>query len=190
LEILGLLLDLDGTLIQTQKANMNAYNVALKEYGLHFSPEEFHLTNGLDSRIFLSEHFPNLLESDIEKIRKIKASVYYQFFSDTCLNKELLNFALHSMCNTSLGIVTTGKRINVFEILDFYGIRSMFDVIVTGDDIVNPKPSPESYLMAVGMLGLRKDQILVFEDSQSGCDAAIAAGLQVFRVTNWMNYEK
>jgi HAD superfamily hydrolase (TIGR01509 family) len=72
----------------------------------------------------------------------------------------------------SLGIVTTGKRGNTFEILDFHGIRSRFDIIVTGDDVTNPKANPEPYFKAIELAYLLPEQILAFEDSQVGCEAA------------------
>jgi beta-phosphoglucomutase-like phosphatase (HAD superfamily) len=189
LEIQGLLFDLDGTLIHTQKANLNAYNVALKQYGLEFNPEEFKLTNGMDSRNFLAEFFPQLKKVDIDKIREIKASVYHQYFSDTYLDKTLSNIVDYSFGDKCLGIVTTGKKINVLEILEFHKMNKKFDVIVTGDDIVHPKPSPEPYLKAIEITGLHPSQILVFEDSQIGCDSAIAAGLKVFRVPVGIRHE-
>jgi beta-phosphoglucomutase-like phosphatase (HAD superfamily) len=70
LEIEGLLFDLDGTLIDTQMANMKAYNLALTEYGFEFELKEFALTQGIDSRSFLAKSFPLLTNPDIDRIRK------------------------------------------------------------------------------------------------------------------------
>jgi len=190
LEIQGLLFDLDGTLVHTQEANLKAYNFALLEHGLEFSSEEFKSTNGMDSRKFLAEIFPHLTNAEIDKIREIKASVYHKFFSNTFLNKNLLNLIDSFLGNKCLGIVTTGKKSNVFEILEFHNIRKKFDVIVTGDDTVNPKPSPDPYLKAIEIFDLSPSQILAFEDSQIGCDSAISAGLQVFRVSKGFVHEE
>ena len=190
MEIQGLLFDLDGTLVHTQEANLKAYNFALLEYGLGFKSEEFKSINGMDSRKFLAEIFPHLTNAEIDKIREIKASVYHKFFSNTFLDKTIINLINSSVGDKRLGIVTTGKKLNVFEILEFHAIREKFDVIVTGDDIVNPKPSPDPYLKAIEIFDLPPAQILVFEDSQVGCDSAIAAGLQVFRVSNGFVHEE
>lgn len=190
MEIQGLLFDLDGTLIHTQEANLNAYNFALLEYGLKFSSEEFKSTNGMDSREFLVRIFPHLTNPEIDKIREIKASVYHKFFLSTYLNKTLSNLIDSSLGDKRLGIVTTGKKLNVLEILEFHNIKEKFDLIVTGDDTVNPKPSPDPYLKAIEILDLLPSQILVFEDSQIGCNSAIAAGLRVFRVSKGFAYEE
>lgn len=93
------------------------------------------------------------------------------------------------MGDKRIGIVTTGKKLNVYEILEFHKIREKFDVIVTGDDIVNPKPNPEPYFRAIEFIDLLPSQILAFEDSQIGCESALAAGLKVFKVSSGFTYE-
>lgn len=190
MEIQGLLFDLDGTLIHTQEANLEAYNFALMEFGLDISLENFKLTNGVDSRQFLEEYFPELTMAEINTIREIKASVYHKFFSKTYLNLVLANFIESAVGVKRLGIVTTGKKMNTIEILEYHKIRDKFDVIITGDDTLNPKPSPEPYLKAIENIKVHPSQILVFEDSQVGCESAIAAGLNVFRVQTVNQDEK
>ena len=183
LEIKAFLFDLDGTLIQTQIANMKAYNLALINYGLEFSQEEFIKTNGKDSANFLSTSFPNLSNRDIEDIRSVKSSIYKQFFGETTLNRSLMSFIEQFIRTHCIGLVTTGKSQNVNEILDFHKIREKFNFIVTGDDVSKPKPSPEPYLKAIEMTGLPAAQILAFEDSKFGCLSAIDAGLRVINVS-------
>ena len=190
MEIQGLLFDLDGTLVHTQEANFNAYNFALRQLGLKFNFEDFKSTNGMDSRKFLAKSFPHLSIAEIDEIRAIKASVYKNFFSNTHLDRTLSGLIDSVLGDKRLGIVTTAKKLNVYEILEFHNIREKFDVIVTGDDTVNPKPSPDPYLRAIEILNISASQILAFEDSQIGCDSAIAAGLGVFRVSSGSANEK
>ena len=51
-----------------------------------------------------------------------------------------------------------------------------FQFILTSDDIVDGKPHPEIYLKAAERFGLPPADLLVLEDSQNGCRAAVAAG--------------
>jgi HAD superfamily hydrolase (TIGR01509 family) len=51
-----------------------------------------------------------------------------------------------------------------------------FDVIVGGDDVLNGKPHPDSYLLAAQMLGVEATDCVAFEDSLTGITAAEAAG--------------
>ena len=58
---------------------------------------------------------------------------------------------------------------------------SIFDSVVTGDEerVVNGKPAPDIFLCAADDLKIKPAACLVFEDSPSGVDAALAAGMQV-----------
>lgn len=56
--------------------------------------------------------------------------------------------------------------------------------IITGDDVVQGKPSPEPYLLAASKLGVEMDECVVFEDSPIGVKAGKAAGMQVIGITS------
>ena len=183
MQIRGLLFDLDGTLIETEKANHSAYNLALSEFGLGIDYEHFRKYVGIDSRHFLAESFPNLKASDVNRIRTRKSTFYKEFFSETILNRNLFSFIDQFQTIERIGIVTTGKRDNVFDILDYHGVRNKFDLIITGSDVENPKPDAEPYLKAIELIGLPSNQILAFEDSAAGCISAIAANLKVIQIS-------
>ncbi len=55
-------------------------------------------------------------------------------------------------------------------------LAEMFDVIVTGEDVVHGKPAPDIFLLASSKIGVPPPQCLVFEDAFSGIRAAHAAG--------------
>jgi HAD superfamily hydrolase (TIGR01509 family) len=59
-----------------------------------------------------------------------------------------------------------------------------FDVVVTGDRVEQGKPHPEPYLTAAAALGLRADQCLAIEDSNTGAKSAETAGCLVLVVEN------
>jgi HAD superfamily hydrolase (TIGR01509 family) len=62
------------------------------------------------------------------------------------------------------------------------GIRQYFQLLVTGEDVQNFKPSPEPYLLAAERLGARRP--LVIEDSDAGVASGQAAGFEVLRVSS------
>ncbi|MGN0588895.1 MAG: HAD family hydrolase, partial [Ruminiclostridium sp.] len=57
-----------------------------------------------------------------------------------------------------------------------------FDGIVGGDEIENGKPSPEIFLKAAGLLGCKPSECVIFEDSENGVKAALAAGIKCFYI--------
>ncbi|WP_436530130.1 HAD family hydrolase [Actinoplanes sp. HUAS TT8] len=57
-----------------------------------------------------------------------------------------------------------------------------FDVLVCGDEVGRPKPDPEPYLTAAGLLGVPIGECVAIEDSPSGVASAVAAGARVLAV--------
>jgi len=76
-------------------------------------------------------------------------------------------------------LATNGERANVDFLLDKAGLRSRFSVVVDGQQVHHPKPDPEIYLLAAGLLGAAPANCIVFEDSHTGVAAALAAGMRV-----------
>lgn len=79
-------------------------------------------------------------------------------------------------------VATSSRAAHALGHLGSAGLLANFDAIVTRDDVVNPKPHPEPYLMAANRLGLPPEACLAVEDSHTGVRAAAAAGLQTIMV--------
>lgn len=74
------------------------------------------------------------------------------------------------------GIATSSRRSFVTTVLGRFDYGPRFSPILTSEDITEGKPHPEIYLKAADRLGIAPQEMLVFEDSQNGCRAAVAAG--------------
>jgi HAD superfamily hydrolase (TIGR01509 family) len=61
-----------------------------------------------------------------------------------------------------------------------------FDVIVGGDDVVRGKPFPDPYLKAAELLGVRPEDCVAFEDSNTGLRSAEAAGTKAVGIPNFI----
>lgn len=68
--------------------------------------------------------------------------------------------------------------------LDATGLRDVFEVVVSSDEVEHGKPSPDVYLEAARRLGADPSACLVVEDSLNGVKAAVAAGMTVVLVPN------
>ena len=79
-----------------------------------------------------------------------------------------------------LAVCSSADRVKVLMNLSAIGAEeSLFDHLVTGTDIKNPKPDPEIYLTGAARLGLAPSECIVVEDAPSGIRAAHAAGIEV-----------
>jgi HAD superfamily hydrolase (TIGR01509 family) len=75
-----------------------------------------------------------------------------------------------------MAIVTSSSRRTADEHLALAGIRSRFEMILTRDDVARGKPSPDLFLLAAARLGTKPQSCLAIEDSNPGVAAAHAAG--------------
>ena len=91
-----------------------------------------------------------------------------------------------------LAIVTAGSRTSLNIGLKKLGYFDFFDKIVTAEDVLKSKPNPECYFRAQRLFNCRKEEILIFEDSENGLLAAKASGMDYLNVANksfsWLNF--
>ena len=73
-------------------------------------------------------------------------------------------------------IATSSRRAFVEHVLGVFGYQPRFSPILTSEDITHGKPHPEIYLKAAERLGILPGEMMVLEDSENGCRAAVAAG--------------
>ena len=76
-----------------------------------------------------------------------------------------------------MALGTGGGREVATRIMQAIGMENLFEVMITADDVMFPKPHPETFLKGAEFLKIAPEHCLVFEDGQPGIDAAIAGGM-------------
>jgi beta-phosphoglucomutase len=179
------MVDFDGTLADTATANYVAYAAALEEVGVFVTRDTFEREAcGRNWRQFL----PGFLErqgspahpSDVaaRKVHHYRAAARHVRF-----NEALIYLLTNRDVGTRTALVTSASAANVETVLAVRaGLRDLFDVVVTGDDVGRHKPDPQPYERAAALLQVAPGQCLVFEDSEVGVAAALAFGARVLKV--------
>jgi HAD superfamily hydrolase (TIGR01509 family) len=75
-----------------------------------------------------------------------------------------------------VGIGTSSRRKYVDYVLGRFDLAGHFAFILTAENVTHGKPNPEIYLKAAERHGVSPGEMMVLEDSQNGCAAAVAAG--------------
>jgi HAD superfamily hydrolase (TIGR01509 family) len=86
-------------------------------------------------------------------------------------------------------LVSASPRNIVDAVLDNVG-HDLFPFSISADDVQNTKPDPEGYLKAASMSGSEITNCLVFEDSLTGMNAAIASGAYLIGVPHLVTIEE
>jgi len=71
---------------------------------------------------------------------------------------------------------TSSRRSFVVDVLARFNLEPRFEFLLTAEDVTHGKPAPEIYLTACERLGCPPARVMVLEDSENGCRAAVAAG--------------
>ena len=179
----AILFDLDGTLIDTETIAMATGIAAFAHCGHDVDPDFMHSLVGVDQptagRIILQRH-PEL---DLDLLNK-RWSTGFRRGIDAGLRLKSGVTALLAAAPAHLpkALVTSSGRSDAHYKLGVAGLDRTFAAVVTVDDVTAPKPAPEPYLLAALKLGVAPSRCLVFEDSETGAEAAHRAGCVVVQV--------
>ncbi|MFR9523150.1 MAG: HAD family phosphatase [Rikenellaceae bacterium] len=184
MQIKLLLIDFDGTLVDTRQANYRAYRDVMKEVNFDLEEEQY-LNEFFGMRC--GEFMRRLGFTDsyeIDRMRRRKIEIYPNHFDSVKLNQPLWDFAQSFReQGGKVWIVSTGQTINIKNVMDYLSLNDKIDGLITGADVKNSKPSAECYLKAMNREGITPDQALIFEDSVVGIQAAIESGAQYIKVS-------
>lgn len=189
-----LLLDFDGTLVDTRRANAQAYIAALAESGRTLTEEEYLARYfGMRCDEFLTR-FGIADPAERERLRLRKIALYPTFFDSVRLNAPLWAFCCQFRAQGGqVWIVSTGGRENLRNAMAHVGIggpdapeeacpAGRVDGILAGADVRHPKPAPDGFLEAMRRAGCTPRETLIFEDSAIGIEAARRSGASYFVV--------
>lgn len=179
-----ILLDFDGTLVDTRYANARAYIATLKEYGAKITEREY-LDRYFGVRCMEFMRMVGFADKDtIDQIRRRKIELYPKFFDSVKLNDALWGWCQQMRkSGVSVWIVSTGHIDNITNVMRYLRIEDMVDGIISGDDVSQPKPSPECFLEAMRRANVSPEQTIIYEDSAVGLEAARGSGAIYYQVT-------
>jgi HAD superfamily hydrolase (TIGR01509 family) len=183
--IRAVVFDLDGLLVNTEELYQHVGSELLRRRGRTFGPDLLDAMMGrpqqVSLRIMIDWHgLADTIETLAAETREIFAGLL-----DTRL--ETMPGAVPLLDDLSArglphAVATSSGPDFAADVLGRVGIRDRFAFVLTSADVVRGKPDPEIYRTAASRLDVAPNAMLVLEDSEAGCRAAVAAGAVVVAV--------
>jgi HAD superfamily hydrolase (TIGR01509 family) len=178
----GLFFDLDGTLIDSEPLKARALSDTISFLGGTATAEAYRTVMGKSYETVKKYYMTLGKILDDNKIFDQKFQETYLSLVDSKLeiSPHTLNF-LQTTKNKGfkLAVVSSAKSWMVQHIFKKFGIESVFDLVVTAEDVTNHKPDPAAYQLCLSKLFLNQQNALVFEDTEFGIASAVSAGIRV-----------
>ena len=170
--------DLDGTLIDSEERSREAWLRVFEARGL---PPDEELIRSFVGRRGKDMHGLLLARLPDHDPAELMAATHEHFHGPDQPPLEPLPGAVRlvrsiAAAGIPLGLVTSAGRRYAEESLVDLGVRELFTVVVTAEDVTAGKPDPEGYRRACRALGVAPAACIVFEDAPAGVAAAQAAG--------------
>ncbi len=130
--------------------------------------------------IILDSNGLDLSDDERKALAEEKNGYYNQLLSDLGSDDMVdgaMDFVRQAMeAGHPMAVASSSK--NAGTVLDSLNIARHFQAVVTGHDITKTKPDPQIFRIAGERLGADPEDCIVFEDAESGIEAAKAAGMQ------------
>lgn len=186
---LGAVVDLDGTLLDTEPAYYAAYEAVAAEFGHEYSFERVHrylLGRAEHEGAF---HFLRILGVPLspDELLERRDKHLLEAFKTTRPLPGAIN-GMRALKNAGLKMAIATSSCRAYLELKMMGndeLFSLFDAVVCGDDPAvrgKSKPDPAIFLAGALALGVPPERCVAFEDSIAGIGSAKAAGMHVIAV--------
>ena len=188
------LFDFDGTLVNLDKLNVDAFGMVFKEkFGLDFTRVDFMKyisgrgsENGLRDYLEVNgvKEFSSKELNDcfyVHKNRLIEEKLEKEVYLLPGIKDFLEHFKDSAKRNI---IVTSSRREHVERMLTHFCIYHHFEIVFDRYNVVKGKPNPEPFERAMVYANVQKEECVAFEDSFYGLRSSKGAGLFTIGVLN------
>lgn len=187
--IKAILFDMDGVLINARDWHYDALNRALSHFGYTISRESHVSTfDGLPTRrkleiLSMTHQLPCGLHDIINRLKQqYTLEISYQCCRPTFNHKYALSRLKRE--GFKIAVCSNSIRPTIDAMMQLSNLRSHLDEIISNQDVLNSKPDPEMYVMAMSRLNVIPSDCIIVEDNDHGVQAAIASGGHLLRVAD------
>lgn len=184
LRVEGIILDLDGTIVDSREAYLHAVKSAFKSMGRENIDEKLALEipKRLEQKLPINDMLGGV---DTEKFLKIYLNTYYGVTSEKSKPIPNVSLTLKKLSQKAkLALITMRfvPREAVIAELEKFGLAKYFQHVMTALDTDKPKPSPDALKKCMEMMCIQPEECLVVGDSIADIRAGKSVGAKTVAV--------
>ncbi len=189
----ALLMDHDGTLVDSEHAHYRMWVDILAPFGLDLPLEDYvqhHAGRSTTSNaVRLREDNPSLTMSIEDLIaakdRAVETFLINEAFPLMPGGRAIIDDFVNR--GAKAAVVTGADGAGVHVSVRWHGLEELMSTIVSGDQVENGKPAPDCYLLAAERLGVDPAECVAVEDTEAGISSAASAGVVCIAVPSAMS---
>lgn len=183
-----LIFDFDGTIADTSLIHEKAFKKVFEPFLININYQEISGKSTKDAiNYILKKNNLKIMPAKIESIIKRKQTIVREEIISCSDFKPLPNvkeFIENVYGNYQLAIASSGSRKTIELALKKLNLINYFNLILCSEDVIKSKPSPDIFLKVINVAKYSKEDSLIFEDSQNGIEASIAAKIPFINVNH------
>jgi beta-phosphoglucomutase len=180
--VTALIFDMDGVIVNSNPVHREAWQLYNRRFGIETSEEMqqrmYGKRNDQIVRDYMGSH---LSDAEVFEHGAAKERLFRELIGPRLASHFVpgVREFLERHRDLPMAVASNAEHANVSFVLDAAGLTPFFRVVVDGHQVSNPKPAPDVFLKAAELLGAEPRDAIVFEDSYSGVEAGLAAGMRV-----------
>ncbi|HAA13103.1 MAG TPA: phosphatase [Cytophagales bacterium] len=184
----AIIFDLDGTLVDSMPLHLRAYQYAIEPWGVTYSAEVFQSRAGMPTiqTFELIEKDYGLKNFSVQEACDRKRDFFGKNLDQLQLIDPVAEIMRSQQNKMPMSIGTGSYRKTVEKVVNLFGLLDYISHVVTADDVQQHKPHPETFLACAERMEMAPAHCVVYEDGDPGVQAALAAGMQVVDVREYL----
>ena len=189
MSIEAVLFDMDGTLVDSESVHYICWSQLLAPFGVRYDEDDFCQRFSGHPTIDAAKEIKQTHNLSVSS--RYLADEKYRLFSKFVQTNlpPLMPYAADILFavkeqGLKMALVTGSARHEAEPILKGLGFYDLFDTVVTKDDVTNPKPAGDPYLLALKNMQVAAKNAIAVEDTFTGVTAANNAALAVVAIAN------
>jgi len=183
----AVLFDMDGVIVDSEPIHEMSFLELWKEmgyndnHGIHF-PDFYGRSDRVLWETFIEKHHP---PQPLKELLGLREERLVQMLRDKQPIFNGVTELVQRLANRFPLAVGSGSAHRIIdEVLAMRDLSHYFQCTVSSEDVEQPKPAPDIFLLAAKRLGVEPTKCCVIEDTVSGIQAANAAGMTVLAIAN------